>query len=111
MSNELLPNCVGYVAHRMGLEQTEKYILPPTLKEIMTRYNEVPDIGLAQAIAIIRPDGGVCHMVVVESDGSISHRKNYGHPVTEHEPIDIGLSDFLERLNYFTFVYLTLKTE
>lgn len=100
----------------MGFDRTERFIPPPSLAEVMAVHDEVTDQQSAELIVVVRPGGNdyhdgptVCHMAVVESDGRISHRKEFSADVTHNEPVVEGLKEYSDRPEDFRIIYLVRK--
>ncbi|NOS68153.1 MAG: hypothetical protein HOO67_07405 [Candidatus Peribacteraceae bacterium] len=72
-----MTNCFGYVYYKLGLDP-EKIGFMVDLDD----FDQVPDIKDANAILFIDARNGQhVHMVHVGSNGTISHRGNFGWPI------------------------------
>ena len=70
-------NCIGFVAHQLGLDPEERFRPCPNLEQALTIYDEVPDARSASAVGIVF-DKRVVHLAIVEEGGNVvSHRKGY----------------------------------
>jgi len=110
-------NCIGYASFRLGFDQEERFIPPPSLGEILAFHDEVSDISSAEVIGVVKPGGNdyhtgptVCHMAIVESDGLISHRRKFGEEVTR-ETFEAGLDNYIKRPEDFTIIFLVRKVQ
>jgi hypothetical protein len=78
-------NCVGFVYNIHNLIAEEKFIEPPTWKEIQKLFTQVEDISSADILAIVdfsRPKPTVVHLGIISSDKkSVIHRKGINLPV------------------------------
>ena len=110
-------NCIGYVSLRVGFDREERFIPPPSLEEVMAVHDEVPDLQSAEVVGVVRAGGNdyhngptVCHMAMVEHEGKISHRKEYGAPVST-ERLEEGLEGYLKRPEDFRIIYLIRRSQ
>jgi len=108
-------NCISYVAHRMGFVNNEHFIPPPSLNEVMAVHDKVADLQSAEVVGVVRAGGNdyhngptVCHMAMVEPDGTLSHRKEFGAEITR-EPFSEGLEYYLKHSELFEIMYLARK--
>lgn len=98
-------NCIGYVYYKVGLEETEVHLYPPTLEELLIDF-DITEADSAVAIGILSLlderylglgiTSKVLHMAIIdpEKPNLIRHRRGVNQPVS-HEPMDVGLQPYL----------------
>jgi hypothetical protein len=89
MKERLSSNCVGFVYNKLGMLPEEKYIDPPTLKELLKSFDNVRSVEKANVLAIItfsHLGSYLSHMAIICDDKkTILHRNGDGGEVVCEE--------------------------
>lgn len=108
-------NCVGFVFSRLGIISDERYVEPPTYKELLKSFDRV-DIDKAQLLAVIRHPSGkpyVYHMAILGGDKTtIIHRRGVNSEWFV-EDLKEGLESYLLENDFVAteVVYLAKKVQ
>lgn len=105
-------NCVGFVYTRLGYIHEERGLQPPTLRQLLKKFDRVDNIASASVLAVIaysNREPYVAHIALINEDKkTITHRKIDSNIVTEQ--IDHALDEFTNSdLDFRRVIYLNPK--